>query len=91
MWWTVSEKSLTKCSLKTDSTSGVFEDELLVELAFQQGNVLLMLDKSDRAIEAYSRMQSHSTPTMPLFILIVVLLTTTKANMTMPSKTSTEQ
>ena len=43
-----------KMQSQMDSTSGVFEDELLAELAFQQGNVLMMLGQMDRAIEAYS-------------------------------------
>ena len=47
-------KVVEKMQSQTDSTSGAFEDELLVELAFQQGNVLLMFGQIDRAIEAYS-------------------------------------
>ena len=47
-------KVVDKMQSQTDSTSGVFEDELLAELAFQQGNILMMLGQIDSAIEAYS-------------------------------------
>ena len=54
-------KVVDKMQFQTDSTSGVFEDELLAELAFQQGNVLMMLGQIDSAIEAYS----HATDLNP--------------------------
>ena len=47
-------KVVDKMQSQTDSASGVFEDELLAELAFQQGNVFVMLGQIDSAIEAYS-------------------------------------
>ena len=39
---------------QTDSVSGAFEDQLLAELAFQQGNVFMMFGQIDLTIEAYS-------------------------------------
>ena len=47
-------KVVDKMQSQTDSTSGAFEDELLAELAFQQGNVFMMFGQIDRTIEAYS-------------------------------------
>lgn len=47
-------KVVSKMQSQTDSASGTFEDELLAELAFQQGNVFMMLRQIDSAIEAYS-------------------------------------
>ncbi len=47
-------KVVDKMQSQTDSSSGVPENELLVELIFQQGNVLMMFGQMDRAIEAYS-------------------------------------
>ncbi len=47
-------KVVDKMQSQTDSTSGIFEDELLAELVFQQGNVFMMFGQIDRAIECYS-------------------------------------
>ena len=47
-------KVVDKIQSQTDSTSGAFEDELLAELAFQQGNVFMMFGQIDLTIKAYS-------------------------------------
>ena len=47
-------KVVGKMQSQTDSSSGMPENELRAELAFQQGNVLMMLGQIDSAIEAYS-------------------------------------
>ena len=48
-------KVVGKMQSQTDSSSGMPENELRAELAFQQGNVLMMLGQIDSAIEAYSQ------------------------------------
>ena len=47
-------KVVDKIQPQMDSSSGASEGELRAELAFQQGNVLMMLGQVDSAIEAYS-------------------------------------
>ena len=47
-------KVVDKMQVQTNSSSGAPEDELRAELAFQHGNVLMMLGQIEIAIEAYS-------------------------------------
>ena len=47
-------KVVDKIQSQTDSSSEVPEDELRAELAFQQGNVFMMLKQIDKALERYS-------------------------------------
>ena len=47
-------KVVDKMQSQVDSASSAFADELLAELAFQQGNVFMMFGLIDMAIEAYS-------------------------------------
>ena len=47
-------KAVDKMQSQMDSPTGVSENELLAELAFQQGNVLTMLGQIEIAIKAYS-------------------------------------
>ena len=48
-------KAIDKMLLQADPSSGISEEELHAELAFQRGNVLMMLGQLDMAIEAYSK------------------------------------
>ncbi len=48
-------KVVDKMLSHADSASSAFGDELLAELAFQQGNVFMMFGEIDKAIEAYSQ------------------------------------
>ena len=48
-------KIVDKMQSQTDASSGVPEVELRVELAFQQGNVFMMIGQVDVAIKAYSQ------------------------------------
>ena len=47
-------KVVEEIQAQVDSLSGVSKKELRAELAFQQGNFLLMLGQTDRATEVYS-------------------------------------
>ena len=47
-------KVVDKMQSQTDSASGAPENELRAEFAFQQGNVFMMLEQTDEAIERYS-------------------------------------
>ena len=47
-------KVVDKMQSQVDSPPSAPEDELRAELAFQQGNVLIMLGQMDKAIERYS-------------------------------------
>ena len=46
---------INKMQSQADPSFGTSEKELRAELAFQHGNVLLILGQIDRAIEAYSQ------------------------------------
>ena len=48
-------KAVDKMQVQVDSSSETSEKDLRAELAFQQGNVLMMLGQMDKAIEVYSR------------------------------------
>ena len=50
----VIRKVVEEIQAQVDSLSGVSKKELRAELAFQQGNFLLMLGQTDRATEVYS-------------------------------------
>ncbi len=47
-------KTVEEMQAHVDSSSGTSEKELRAELAFQQGNVFMMLGQMDKAIERYS-------------------------------------
>ena len=48
------QKAIDKIRSEMEAPSGKSKKELRAELAFQQGNVLMMLGQTDRAIETYS-------------------------------------
>ena len=48
------QEAIDKIQAQMEAPSGGSEKELRAELAFQQGNVLMMLGQVDRAIETYS-------------------------------------
>ena len=48
-------KAVDKMQAQVDSSPETSEKDLRAELAFQQGNVLMMLGQMDKAIEVYSR------------------------------------
>ena len=48
-------KTIDKMQVQVDSSSHASEKELRAELAFQHGNVFMMLGQMNKAIEAYSR------------------------------------
>ena len=48
------QEAIDKIQSEADAPSGRAKKELRAELAFQQGNVLMMLGQVDRAIETYS-------------------------------------
>ena len=54
MWWPVIRKVVDTMQSQANSPSGPSEKTLHAELAFQHGNVLMMLGQIDVAIEAYS-------------------------------------
>lgn len=79
--WPKAFKKSDKIQSQVEVSSGTSEKELRAELAFQRGNVLVMLTQMGRAIEAYS----HA------IITIGELPTRTKGTLTVLSRTLTRR